>query len=130
MNLFQADVWFKLHSGKLSQFKIECDSLTDADWDSLALVIARQIQYSEVVGVPTGGLKLEKALRKYKSEGSSHSTLIVDDVLTTGKSMVELRDKILKHTMAKKVIGVVVFSRGKCPKWVTPIFQMDRRMAE
>lgn len=129
MNLFQADVWFKLHSGKLSQFKIECDSLTEADWDSLALVIARQIQYSEVVGVPTGGLKLEKALRQYRS-GSSHPTLIVDDVLTTGKSMVELRDKILKNTMTKKVIGVVVFSRGKCPKWVTPIFQMDRRMAE
>jgi orotate phosphoribosyltransferase len=46
--------------------------------------------------------------------------LIVDDVLTTGKSMEEMRKK---HSNVL-TIGVVLFARGKCPKWVEPIFNM------
>lgn len=45
--------------------------------------------------------------------------VIVDDVLTTGESMEEMRLHYSSRT-----IGVVLFARGKCPDWVTPIFSL------
>ena len=54
--------------------------------------------------------------------------LIVDDVLTTGKSMIERRQQLIDHKIKKELIkGVVLFSRGKCPKWVTPIFTLNKK---
>ncbi len=48
---------FILHSGKPSDFKIECDALTDDDWECLAYLIAKRVSFSSVVGVPNGGSK-------------------------------------------------------------------------
>jgi len=109
---------FTLHSGARGNYFIDCDALTDEDWETLAKVTAERFTFGKVVGIPKGGLKLADALEKYKTEGTG-VTLIVDDVLTTGKSMEEEK---AKHS--ELVSGIVVFARGYCPYWIVPLFQM------
>jgi hypothetical protein len=112
---------FTMHSGGSSEFKIECDSLTDDDLETLAYLIAQKYNFKLVKGVPTGGTALAKKLSKYSDMGAS-TFLIVDDVLTTGKSMEAMRYALSDRF--KDIKGVVVFARGKCPDWVEPVFQM------
>lgn len=114
MNLIVAEEFIS-HAGRLLDFKIECDALSDADIAALAAVIARRIKFGSVYGVPRGGLRLAKALEPYATSGPR---LIVDDVLTTGKSMVEVMDSTTDR-------GVVIFARGPCPDWITPIFSLE-----
>lgn len=121
MNLFTPGP-FTSHSGLTLPFKIDCDALTDADLDTLALHYARRQQYGEVHGVPSGGLRFAHALHQYRHPMSSF-ILIVDDVLTTGASITELRDEWLEQ-YHWKIIGLVIFARGPCPAWVTPLFRM------
>lgn len=106
---------FVAHSGRLLDFKIECDALSDADIDALAAVIARRMKFGSVYGVPRGGVRLAKALEPYATSGPR---LIVDDVLTTGRSMAEARDSMGDR-------GVVIFARGPCPVWITPVFSLE-----
>jgi len=115
----------KLHSGKISDFKIECDALTDEDLDTLAYLVSKKVKFGIVSGIPRGGLRFANILRKYRNP--TGFVLIVDDVLTTGNSMNEERErmaKLLGLSPKKGFKGVVIFARGKCPDWVTPIFQM------
>jgi len=112
---------FISHSGKELDFKIECDALTDEDIETLSYIISKKFNFFGVIGIPRGGLRLAKALEKYKTMESSY-LLLADDVLTTGKSMRGYRDKYIKYS----VIGTVLFARGKCPDWVIPLFQMWR----
>jgi len=114
MNLIVAEEFIS-HAGRLLDFKIECDALSDADIAALASVIARRIKFGAVYGVPRGGLRLANALEPYATSGPR---LIVDDVLTTGKSMVEVRNSTNDR-------GVVIFARGPCPDWITPIFSLE-----
>lgn len=107
-----------LSSGDRSLYKIECDALTDADWDCLAALIAAHINFGSVEGVPRGGLKLAERLQLHVTTGR---LLIVDDVYTTGQSMEYQR-------AGRDAIGVCVFARGKPAAWVTPIFQMWGRV--
>lgn len=111
-NLFQKQT-VELSSGTISDFKIECDALSNEDWECLAYLISKKLKFGNVVSVPTGGDKFASCLQKYITEGP---VLICDDVLTTGNSMEKAR--------VEGSIGVVVFSRGNCPEWITPIFQM------
>ena len=122
MNLFEKKKWI-MHSGETSDFKIECDALTSDDWDTIAYLISKHFSFSEVVGVPRGGLALQYSLKKYKK--SLGPLLIVDDVLTTGTSMEEERDLYLER-YKNNIVGVVLFTRGRCPNWVTPIFSMNK----
>ena len=122
MNLFQNSA-FILSSGMQSNFKIECDVLTDDDWQTLAVIISNNFKFSQVIGVPTGGIKLANKLCDFCSHGP---ILVVDDVLTTGRHMEEVRANL--DRCGKDYIGVVVFSRGKCPDWITPIFQSMVRL--
>ena len=122
MNLFEKKKWI-MHSGAESDFKIECDALTFADWGTVAHSIAKHFSFSKVIGVPRGGLELAKALKKY--EKSLGPLLIVDDVLTTGASMEEMRETYLEQ-YKNNIVGIVLFARGKCPYWVTPIFSMNK----
>ena len=112
----------KLHSGKISNFKIECDALTDEDLDTLAFLVSKKVKFGNVTGIARGGLRFAKALRKYETPNDPRF-LIVDDVLTTGSSMEDLKKYVICD-LSSNIIGVVIFARGKCPKWVTPIFQM------
>ena len=118
MTLFHKGV-FTLHSGKRSDWFIDCGQLTDEDWATLAYLIQKQISFRRVIGVPTGGLKLAQALEQYARE-ECVSTLIVDDVLTTGKSMEEIKAAYL----GQPVMGAVVFSRGICPDWIFACFRL------
>lgn len=114
---------FKLHSGSRSKWKIDCDALTDEDWETLAQMIVERVPpFGFVEGVPSGGLKLAQVLRKYQSDGS-RKCLIVDDVLTTGTSMETWRIGRDEN----EVVGAVVFARGLCPEWIVPLFQMGKR---
>ena len=122
-NLFQQGL-FQLHSGNLSHFKIECDTLTLDDWETLAWLIAQNIYFTEVIGIEQGGIPLAKALEKYRGHRDiCKIILIVDDVLTTGKSMEKAKEQLKEVWW--DVIGVVVFARGECPDWIYPIFQMQ-----
>lgn len=57
---------FTLNSGKEADWKIECDALTDADWDCLAKIAVRMLpSFGEVHGIPRGGLKLAQRLEPY-----------------------------------------------------------------
>ena len=118
-NLF-VNKTFTMHSGDIGHWKIECDALTDGDLDTLAYIISRRLKFNKVIGIPRGGIRIAKALEKYESDKGF--CLIVDDVLTTGSSMEEVK----KQHSDKDVIGVVIFARGKCPDWIIPLFQMHR----
>lgn len=93
---------FTLHSGAKSKFKIECDALAGS-WEALAWLISEQVKFSSVSGVVSNGVDLAMELQKYRSEGPH---LVVDDVLTTGASILE---EMGKHPGS---IGYVVFARG------------------
>lgn len=134
MSLFQTGK-YKLHSGSVSSFKIECDALTTKDWEALAEQVDNiGIKFNFVAGIPKGGLKFAKALQKYaiipkSKDGTLLPYLIVDDVLTTGTSMNQLRDKLLGQGMRREIVGIVLFARGECPTWIIPLFQMNSKMA-
>ncbi len=110
---------FTSHSGLLLPFKIELDALTDSDWWTLAAAVARRVGRFHVAhGVPRGGIRLACALCKHETGLNRDPLLIVDDVLTTGASMEEAR-QWFGH---RKTIGAVIFARGPCPDWITPLF--------
>lgn len=115
MSLFQiANI--TLHSGAQSNWKIECDALRDEDLAALALIASERLpRFGEVIGIPRGGWRIAEALLPYRTVGR---TLIVDDVLTTGRSMEDIRARV------PGAFGMVLFSRGPCPEWITPLFRM------
>ena len=118
-NLFQQGD-FTLHSGEQTEFLIDCASgLASHDWKSLAKLVSERFNFGWVYGIPRGGEQFAKALRPYEIHTGQHPSLLVDDVLTTGTSMNEMRQRI-----AGDVIGVVAFARGECPDWIHPIFRM------
>jgi len=123
VNLFQQKEFF-MHSGEFTTFKIECDALTDEDIETVAYLISKKFNFNRVQGIAKGGTRLGIALQKYCIEDSKNS-LIVDDVLTTGSSMKDARYSMWAvYPGGERVIGVVIFARGKCPDWITPIFQI------
>lgn len=106
---------FRLHSGAFSAWKIECDNLTDEDIETIALMLSEALpRFGSVEGIPRGGLRIAEALEPYVTTGLP---LVVDDVLTTGRSMEEQR-------AGREVLGAVIFQRGRGLSWVTPLFAM------
>jgi orotate phosphoribosyltransferase len=115
---------FTLASGAKSDFKIECDALTNEDWDTLGLMIVKRVpRFSVAIGVPSGGIRLATKVMFHaynlKLLDSAGPRLIVDDVWTTGGSM----RKILRPGD----IGYVVFARGSIPEHpqVDALFTLD-----
>ena len=108
---------FISHAGLFLRWKIDCDTLTKEDYECLAYIIGEKFLFSSVYGVPRGGIKFAEALKPYCSEFGPR--LVVDDVLTTGTSMIEAKEN-------ENDIGIVIFSRaGVVPYWITPIFRME-----
>jgi len=99
---------FALHSGQRSSWKIDCDALSDEDIQTLAHM-ARSIlpPFGDVIGVPRGGLRLADALR---GTSFGHRVLVVDDVLTTGASMLRYM-----KTCGDNPLGLVIFNRSTEP---------------
>lgn len=129
MNLFQAGS-FKSAAGLDLDWKIECDALTEADWDTLAWLLAEKIQFGKVMGVPTGGGPLARAMKGFEEPDEHNVLLIVDDVWTTGSSMRSYKAQcgLAQRNSAfvpAEIIGAVVFARGPVDDWVTPLFRMD-----
>lgn len=119
---------FMVHSNNQSQWKIECDTLIDEDYETLAWIVAMEwnLKYNGVKAIETGGHIFGTKLRKYQQNWTKriNTLLIVDDVLTTGRSMNEIYE-VWKDAKNIRLIGVIIFARGKCPEWVRPIFQME-----
>jgi hypothetical protein len=114
MNLFEVGP-FTLPSGLTTYFKIECDVLTG--WEALARLAAEMLPpFSQVEGVPRGGVAFAEALEPYRS--SEGGLLIADDVWVTGLSM-------HRHRQARPAFGVVAFARNPVADWVTSLFQMN-----
>ena len=122
MNLFELGD-FTLAGGGSSKWKIECDALSEKDWRCLARMAVEYYGHPGAVeGVPRGGLPFARNLEPYlRAYGR---WWIVDDVLTTGRSMERMRNGRID------VVGVVVFARGTCPAWVRPLFQMPQSPAD
>lgn len=114
---------FVLNSGQRSDFKIECDALTEKDWRTIAYVISKKYDFKFVRGVPTGGIELQNRLLTYRNP-ESNTFLIVDDVLTTGGSMERFKQVLEGTYPPYDYKGVVLFAREKCPDWIEPVFQM------
>jgi hypothetical protein len=108
-----------LSSGAVSEFKIEYDAATDDDVACHAWMIRQLVgPFRSVHGVPRGGLRLEKALTPYC--GDSGPALVVDDVLTTGRSLLAFGGSLGLGQWA----GAVAYARGRCPVGVSALFQM------
>lgn len=106
---------FTLASGKISDFKIDCDFLTDEDIETVAKKAALSAgRFGKVYGVPSGGLRLAAALEKYANDFSSR-VLIVDDVLTTGGSVKKFIDELTNRDtvdiLSSNLSIFVIFSR-------------------
>lgn len=133
MGLFQKGS-FVLNSGATSRWKLECDALTDDDVECLAFLISNMVgPFSSVEGVPRGGVRLASALnRMLESQGPVRAGphLIVDDVLTTGRSMEVARAMHVVLTGKTDAVGAVLFARDHVEPspWIRPVFNINRRL--
>ena len=120
-NLFKAES-FVSHSGLDLNWKIECDALSDPEWFTISQMIMEvSPPFREAHGIPRGGVKLGNLLRQYGTKKKEDPICIVDDVLTTGGSMVECAETKFK---GENVIGWVVFARSHMPDWIYALFRM------
>jgi len=86
--------------------------------------------FQAVLGMPMGGILFADALRLHVHvpvEGQPLTgdlvMLLVDDVLTTGRSLEQMRERIGSLYPGYTMRGVVAFARGPCPDWVTPLWR-------
>ena len=128
---------FISHSGIPLDWKIDCDALTDEDLECLAAVGRYLVgEFGRVVPVPTGGNRFAAAMEHWVTDGSPR-TLIVDDVLTRGKSLDATRNALLdqlkeersaaKTWSGQKIVGLVIFARAggaHVPIWARAIFTL------
>jgi len=111
---------FTLHSGKQTDFLINCNALTNEDLAALALQIKKLVPpFGRVIGIPRGGLRLARALHPLRTP-DAEMTLVVDDVLTSGSSMQDMAEVI-----KGPVQGAVLFARGALPNWVMALFHVN-----
>ncbi len=117
---------FKSHSGLDLSWKIEMDALSDPEWFTISQMIMEITSpFKEAIGIPRGGTKLGNLLNQYGTGKKEDPILLVDDVLTTGKSMVDYREEMdIERWQKSCALGWVVFARIKTPKWITALFQM------
>lgn len=104
---------FKLHSGEESDWKIDCDALDEEDWVTLANIAQLKMNFSKIISIPRGGLALGEALHP---NDANAPVIIVDDVLTTGRSMEEYRKKFPNAN------GLVAFARRKPASWIRALW--------
>ena len=131
MGIFQ-QYNFTSHSGLSLDWKIECNELDNEDYRTLAHLVAKKYKFYEAIGIPHGGEPFAMALNEYIRE-ESDNLLIVDDILTTGKSMEEMRSHAFVRaswiTEVSNIQGIVIFSRIKdVPKWIQPIFTFNTEL--
>lgn len=117
-----SNVPFTSSSGQELTWKIECDALSDHDVSCLARVGVRLLQSKlhmfpvwpknmRFIGVPRGGIRFARAMEEFalscpEGDLGDPFPIVVDDVLTTGKT---LREVMAKHNTPK---GFVFFCRN------------------
>ena len=106
MNLFIREDFIS-HAGLPLTWKVECDALTDNDYEALAKIVSEKLTFRDVKGIPRGGIPFEKALKPYCTNDENDPLLIADDVYTTGTSMREVYEEV--------AIGIGVFARNEIP---------------
>jgi orotate phosphoribosyltransferase len=112
-----------LHSGRRSTFKIECDDLTDDEVAAACALLVKTLPpFGSVSSVPTGGLRMEEAMLPFATSGPP---LIIDDVWTTGGSVVRHREAVYGD---RETIVAVLFARGAVPLGVTALFTMHEKL--
>jgi hypothetical protein len=123
MKLFQT-VNFKSHAGLDLTWKIEMDALTAPEWYTIkCMILDLSVPFRHAIGIPRGGVKLGQLLNQHGTGIPTDPILIVDDVLTTGSSMEEFKQKE-QNFVNSDFIGWVVFARNKPPEWCKALFQM------
>ena len=116
---------FKSHSGLDLSWKIECDVLLDSEWFTISkMILELTPPFREAVGIPEGGVKLGELLNEHATGNEKDPICIVDDVLTTGKSMEYFLEQYSRNRVPFVAIGWVVFARVRTPSWVQALFQM------
>ena len=102
------------------------DVLSDEDWSTICkMILEVSSPFHSAIGIPRGGVKLGELLNEHATGKEEDPICIVDDVLTTGKSMEHFLS--LRGIEGKRVmpaIGWVVFARNKPPHWCKALFQM------
>ena len=86
MNLFIKEDFIS-HAGLPLTWKVECDALSENDYEALAKIVSEKIVFRDVKGIPRGGIPFEKALKKYSTKKPDDPLLIADDVYTTGATL-------------------------------------------
>jgi hypothetical protein len=125
VTLFEAGS-FKLHSGGESMWRINLEALEDSELKVLAALGRRIVgPFSDVEGIPRGGLRLAEAMVEWidlEPPAGQGPLLIVDDVLTTGRSIEGAWAAARAARPGIAVKGLVAFARGPLPPWVRAIF--------
>jgi|TARA_B100001750_G_C15478382_1_gene583943 orotate phosphoribosyltransferase-like protein len=117
MNIFIREDFIS-HAGLPLTWKVECDALTNKDYEALAKIVSEKMTFRDVKGIPRGGIPFENALKQYCTNNDNDRLLICDDVYTTGTSMREVYEK--------DAIGVVVFARNEITDdWIKAIWQLS-----
>lgn len=115
-------------------FTIDCDALTDDDLDTLAKLVSDNVYYDSVIGIPKSGERFAEKLEQYTNEisfshGGLPTVLIVDEVVTTGKSFQDVIPTIpYAHS---RIICLAIFSTSnpkKIPSWINCLFQLNVNM--
>jgi hypothetical protein len=134
MALFKRVPGFVMHSGQVSDWKLECDDLTDEDIDTIAYLMSRKLTFFGVYGIPEGGNRIAKALKPYivARETPKAKFLVVDDVYTTGQSMERARQLVADRGLAPYIMvrGQVIWNRsqeGPMPSWISPLNTVNER---
>ena len=109
---------FISHAGLPLTWKVECDALTDNDYEALAKIVSEKLTFRDVKGIPRGGIPFEKALKPYCTNDENDPLIIAADVYTTGTSMREVYEE--------EAIGIVVFARNEITDdWIKAIWQLS-----
>ena len=127
LHLFQEGT-FKSASGLKLDWKIECDALSEWDWEWAAKHISNKFAFRNVYTIFPGGDQFASVLSKYVRPDDSRLQIICDDVLTTGRSMETKKKEILMNDpllSENDIQGVVLFQRRPTLiNWIYPIWRM------
>jgi hypothetical protein len=111
------------NSGNVLPWRVECDALTDADWEALAFMAVSLLPpFHTVEGVPRGGLPFADALREHCTTDGK-TLLIADDVCTTGGSLT-------RHRANRPSWCVVAFARGPLPPLTAAVWKLGTYLRE
>jgi hypothetical protein len=115
---------FTRASGQIAHYKIEEEGLSAEEIETAAMLIADAVgPFFSVLGVPRGGIRLQNALEKYRTEFFLNPMLIVDDVWTTGGSMKRFIEE--HDLLGYPIIGAVMFAINPPEPWVFALFHQS-----